>query len=93
MKTLELIFYTLLAMFLWYAVAFGEPLVVSPILPNNVMTPGDVIPDVTREKICLSGYTGSVRNVSSKTRTSVFVMYYIDPMKDRYEVDHLISLE
>lgn len=93
MKTIKLIFYTLLAMFLWYSLAFGETMVIPPILPNPVMTPGDVLPGVTREKICLSGYTGSVRNVSQNTRTSVFVMYFLDPRKERFEVDHLISLE
>lgn len=84
--------YTVLFL-LFCTVAYGEPLVVAPILPNQVMTPGDVIPGVTREQVCLSGYTGSVRNVPQKLKTAVFVMYFINPMNDRFEVDHLISLE
>lgn len=75
------------------SVAFAEPLVVPPILPNQIMTPGDTIPGVTKDKVCLSGYTGSVRNVPTKLKTSVFVMYFLDPMKERFEIDHLISLE
>ena len=93
MQTLKLLIYTALACFLWYAVAYGEPIVVPPILPNIVMTPGDTMPGVTREKICLSGYTGSVRNVSQKNKNSVFSMYFLDPTKDKFEVDHLVSLE
>jgi hypothetical protein len=93
MKKLKLTLYTLIACFLWYAVAFGDPLVVSPILPNPVMTPGAASPSGTRENICLSGYSGSVRNVSSRTKQQAFDLYHLDRTKDKYEVDHLISLE
>ena len=89
MKIIKLV----LLCFLCYNTAYAEPIVIQPILPNPVMTPGDTIPGITREKICLSGYTGSVRNVTQSNRISVFVMYFLDPRKDRFEVDHLISLE
>lgn len=78
---------------LFCTAAFGEPMVVPPILPNIIMTPGDVVSGVTKEQVCLSGYSGSVRNVPQNLRTAVYVMYFIDPRKDRFEVDHLISLE
>ena len=93
MKNLKLAAYTLLACFLWYAVAYGEPIVIPPILPNTTMTPGVASPQGTRENICLSGYAGSVRNVSSRLKQQVFDEYQLDRTKDKYEVDHLISLE
>jgi len=71
----------------------ADPLVVSPILPNEVMTPGVADPRGTRENICLSGYAGSVRNVSSRTKQQAFDLYHLDRTKDKYEIDHLISLE
>jgi hypothetical protein len=73
--------------------ANADPMVVSPILPNPVMTPGVADPNGTRENICLSGYSGSVRNVSGRTKTQVFQEYMLDRTKEKYEVDHLISLE
>jgi hypothetical protein len=64
-----------------------------PILPDPALTPGVVDQDATMEKICLSGYTGTVRNVSSATKKKVFEEYGIDPKADNFEIDHLISLE
>jgi len=64
-----------------------------PILPDPALTPGVVDQNATMEKICLSGYTGTVRNVSSATKKKVFEEYGIDPKADKFEVDHLISLE
>lgn len=64
-----------------------------PIMPNPDLTPGVVDTNATMEKICLSGYTGTVRNVSSATKKKVFQEYNIDPKADKFEIDHLISLE
>ena len=64
-----------------------------PILPNDHLTPGVADTTVTLEKLCLAGYTGTVRNVSDAKKKVVFELYSIDPTKDKYEVDHLISLE
>ena len=64
-----------------------------PIRPITSITPGEVDPKATIEKICTPGYTKTVRNVSAKTKKEVFANYGINPNKDRYEVDHLISLE
>ena len=64
-----------------------------PILPKLTLTPGMVDPDATNEKLCISGYTGTVRNVSEATKKKVFREYNISPKEDKFEVDHLISLE
>ena len=64
-----------------------------PILPNEHLTPGVADTTVTLEKLCLAGYTGTVRNVSNAKKKVIFELYGIDPTKDKYEVDHLISLE
>lgn len=61
--------------------------------PNLKVTPGAVDPKATIEKICTPGYTQTVRNVSQKTKNQVFVNYHINKVIDRYEIDHLISLE
>jgi hypothetical protein len=64
-----------------------------PIRPIQSITPGVVDSNATIEKICTTGYTKTVRNVSQKTKNEVFANYGIDPTKDKYEIDHLISLE
>lgn len=64
-----------------------------PIHPIESITPGVVDPNATIEKICTVGYTKKVRNVSAKTKKQVFLNYGIDPKQDKFEVDHLISLE
>jgi len=74
-------------------VAYADPIVVEPILPNPVMTPGVSDPRGTRENICLSGYSGSVRNVPNRVKQQAFDLYHLDRTKDKYEIDHLISLE
>ena len=66
---------------------------VSPIRPNSTFTPGVVDPNATIEKICTVGYTKTVRNVTQKMKDKVFDFYAIDPDSDKFEVDHLISLE
>ena len=80
----------ILALLLMITPAFA--VVPDPILPNPIITPGDIDPGVTMEKLCLSGYTGSVRNVSQSTKRHVFDLYQLQQSGD-YEVDHLISLE
>lgn len=94
MKTVKLIVYILLAMFLWYAVAYGDPLVVPPILPNEVMTPGVVDQNATKEKVCTPGYSSSVRNVPQHVKIESYQEYGIfSHQEGEYEIDHLISLE
>jgi len=64
-----------------------------PVRPDLKITPGVVDPNATIEKICTVGYTKTVRNVSVKTKNQVFANYHINKVVDRYEIDHLISLE
>ena len=69
--------------------AFANPLLV----PDSNLTPGVVDPLATVKKVCTSGYTAMVRNVTSKEKKQVFAEYGINPKSDHFEVDHLISLE
>jgi hypothetical protein len=61
--------------------------------PNPKLTPGKVT-DVSKDVLCKSGYTATVRFVSEATKKEVFKRYGIDLAKrSNYEVDHFISLE
>jgi hypothetical protein len=63
-------------------------------LPDNLCTPGAIIPSATREQICTAGYAHSVRNVSEEEKQQVYAEYTIATRTPgQYEVDHLISLE
>lgn len=64
-----------------------------PIVPDSKLTPGDIIPTATKEVVCVPGYTKTVRNVPESLKKQVFQEYGIDPKSDKFEVDHLISLE
>src|SRR5215472_3472344 len=44
-------------------------------LQDQACTPGDIIPDATKDKICVPGYAGSVRNVPQSTKNQVFAEY------------------
>lgn len=63
-------------------------------LPDHDCTPGAVFPDATKEKICVQGYSKTVRNVSKSLRRKVFEAYGIPypPEYGTYENDHLIPL-
>ena len=65
----------------------------APLLPDSKMTPGATLP-VTRDDICVPGYTQKVRNVPLNIKKQVYAEYGIASHKPGdYEVDHLISLE
>jgi hypothetical protein len=64
-----------------------------PILPNPVMTPGEVDESATLEKVCTVGYSASVRNVPQSKKNHVYELYNITPVPNSYEIDHLISLQ
>jgi len=68
-------------------------IVAAPIKPDPKLTPGVADPTATVKKICTSGYTATVRNVPASVKKQVFAEYHIDPTSDKFEVDHLISLE
>ncbi len=63
-------------------------------LPDKDCSPGAVFPDVTADQVCVSGYSASVRDVSTSTKNKVFAEYnVVTHPTGAYEVDHLISLE
>lgn len=66
-----------------------------PQVPDPMLTPGVVDVTATKEKICIDGYTSQpgVRNVPESEKKQVFAEYGVDPKSDKFEVDHLISLE
>lgn len=68
-------------------------IVAAPIKPDPKLTPGVVDSAATVEKICTPGYTATVRNVPASVKKQVFAEYHIAPTSDKFEVDHLISLE
>lgn len=63
-------------------------------MPDKDCTPGAVFESATKEEICVSGYSSSVRNVSTSLKKKVFAQYGIEyPVPfGSYEVDHLIPL-
>src|SRR3989344_1203491 len=63
-------------------------------LPDPECTPGAVFPEATLEKICVSGYSKTVRNVSAPLKKKVYESYGIPYPQPRgsYEADHLIPL-
>jgi len=62
-------------------------------LPDVHCTPGAIFP-VTTQKLCVSGYTRSVRNVPDSEKAQVFAEYGVTShATGQYEVDHLIPLE
>src|SRR5262249_8686854 len=64
----------------------------TPDLPDPVLTPGDVFP-VTKDDVCVPGYSKVVRNVPKSLREEAFRRYGIPfPQPDQYELDHLIPL-
>jgi len=64
-------------------------------LPNRALTPGSVFPTATTSRICITGYSSTVRSVSDNLRASVYARYGIafPPASGTYEADHLIPLE
>ncbi len=63
-------------------------------LPDSACTPGATFPDATVAKICVPGYSSSVRNVPQNVKDQVYAEYGIATHEPgQYEVDHLVSLE
>jgi len=63
--------------------------------PDRGLTPGSTFASATRARLCVSGYSRTVRNVSTATRRQVFSSYGVayPPPSGRYELDHLVPLE
>lgn len=67
---------------------------VSGALPDQACTPGAILVAATKDDICRTGYSASVRNVSTTTKNEVYAEYGIaSHSTGEYEVDHLIPLE
>ncbi len=63
-------------------------------LPDPECTPGAIFPDITLEKVCVSGYTKTVRDVSASLKKQVYRSYtipYPQPF-GTFELDHYIPL-
>ena len=82
-----------LSIALLWILCLGPAWAGDPILPNSVMTPGDINPNSTLDKVCSVGYTKTVRHVSQSKKDHVYELYGITKVSGQYEVDHLISLE
>jgi hypothetical protein len=63
-------------------------------MQDKACTPGDILPDATKDEICQPGYARSVRNVPTSVKNKVYAEYGITShAAGEYEVDHLVSLE
>ncbi|HEY0753253.1 MAG TPA: HNH endonuclease signature motif containing protein [Ktedonobacteraceae bacterium] len=63
-------------------------------LQDQQCTPGALITSATKDQICKSGYSSSVRNVPTSVKNQVYAEYSIQSHSTgQYEVDHLVSLE
>ena len=63
-------------------------------LPDKRCTPGTIFKTVTKNQICIPGYSKLVRHVDVKTKDEVLKRYGItDSNSKSYEIDHLVSLQ
>jgi hypothetical protein len=63
-------------------------------LPDSACTPGALLSSGTKDAICMSGYSRSVRNVPTSEKDQVYAEYgIVSHAPGQYEVDHLVSLE
>ncbi|MEK7664009.1 MAG: HNH endonuclease signature motif containing protein [Patescibacteria group bacterium] len=64
------------------------------LLPDKDCTPGAIFPNATKDEVCVSGYSATVRNVPPSLKKKVFAEYNIKyPLPfGSYEIDHLIPL-
>jgi hypothetical protein len=62
--------------------------------PDSDCSPGAIFEGVTKETICVAGYSTSVRNVPQSEKDQVYAEYGITHhTRGEYEIDHIISLE
>ncbi|HUD03622.1 MAG TPA: HNH endonuclease signature motif containing protein [Patescibacteria group bacterium] len=63
-------------------------------LEDKACTPGAIISTASKDQICVSGYSKSVRDVPTSEKDQVYQEYgIVSHATGQYEVDHLISLE
>lgn len=93
MKTILLVLCIVICIVIACAFSPDNP----PIKPDSRLTPGVTVSGVPVETILAHGYTArpGVRNVSGAVHREVFVRYFgaVPDHPERWEVDHLISLE
>jgi hypothetical protein len=63
-----------------------------PALPSHRLTPGAHL-GAGKARICVIGYSASVRNVPESEKDAVYAEYGLRRVAYAYEVDHLVSLE
>lgn len=61
-------------------------------VPNLALTPGAVL-TTSAARVCVSGYSSSVRDVPDSEQEAVYARYDIPHVPYQHEVDHLVSLE
>ena len=61
-------------------------------LPNHRLTPGVAL-TASAARVCVRGYSASVRNVPQAEKDAVYARYGVVDVPYRHEVDHLVSLE
>jgi hypothetical protein len=68
--------------------------IINDSLPDPQCTPGAVFPDVTKEQVCVQGYTKTVRSVPVSLKKKVYSEYdtLYPPPFGSYEADHFIPL-
>jgi len=68
--------------------------IVNGSFPDPACTPGAIFAGVTTEQTCVSGYTKTVRNVSTSLKKKVYQAYGVayPPLFGTYELDHFIPL-
>lgn len=63
-------------------------------LPDPKCTTGAIFPNATKDVICVSGYSASVRDVSESLKNQVYESYGVyNRQPYEFEIDHLVSLE
>lgn len=61
--------------------------------PNLELTPGDVIPEATRDTVCAKGYSKKMRGeVSKQDKIYVYYRYGLTYDSKHYQIDHFIPL-
>lgn len=55
-------------------------------------TPGAIFPNATKEVICVSGYSATVRDVPESLKDQVYAEYNIINIPGENEVDHCVNL-
>src|SRR3990167_5751724 len=86
---------TLFLLFLWSSLAYGQDCSIKDGLPDYICTPGAIFPEATKERICVSGYSKTVRNVPQSLKDEVYRRYDMNPKEKPCPctVDHVIPLQ